>query len=267
MAVVYVKETNPKDIDPTNVQHQLPLNQTYAGIAASATIQEIQADARKDDLEKFRRDSRNFLIESILEIKQRFDLDAAEVLEVVQCISPAKAAARIPPTLAHIFQKLPYLANLLDVKNLDQKWREHSLEKKIKSDLSWDEYWSIIKNATIPTGEPKYPCLVTFVEIIASLPLSNAAVERIFSLLEQVKTDHRTSVKSASLVSLLQCKMALKNSKSSAARLKPGKKILDLASKMKANATDDEAKELRKKFLDISFSKDNDISFSKDNNP
>ena len=187
MAVVYVKETNPKDIDPTNVQHQLPLNQTYAGIAASATIQEIQADARKDDLEKFRRDCRNFLIESILEIKQRFDLDA-EVLEVVQCISPAKAAARIPPTLAHIFQKLPYLANLLDVKKLDQEWREHSLEKKIKSDLSWDEYWSIIKNATIPTGEPKYPCLVTFVEIIASLPFSNAAVERIFSLLKQVKT-------------------------------------------------------------------------------
>lgn len=52
MAVVYVKETNPKDIDPTNVQHQLPLNQTYAGTAASATIQEIQAGARKDDLEK-----------------------------------------------------------------------------------------------------------------------------------------------------------------------------------------------------------------------
>ena len=141
------------------------------------------------------------------------------------------------------------------------------MKKKIKSDLSWDEYWSIIKNATIPTGEPKYPCLVTFVEIIASLPFSNAAVERLFSLLKQVKTDHCTSFGSASLVSLLQCKMALKNSKSSAARLKPGKKILDLASKMKANATDDEAKELRKKFLDISFSKDNDISFSKDNNP
>ena len=139
MAVVYVKETNPKDIDPTNVQHQLPLNQTYAGMAASATIQEIQADARKDDLEKFRRDCRNFLIEGISEIKQRFDLDT-EVLEVVQCISLAKAAARIPPTLAHIFQKLPYLADLLDVKKLDQEWREHSLEKKIKSYLSWDEY-------------------------------------------------------------------------------------------------------------------------------
>ena len=92
-------------------------------------IQEIQADTRKDDLEKFRRDCRNFLIESISEIKQRFDLDT-EVLEVVQCISPAKAASRIPPTLAHIFQKLPYLADLLDVKKPDQEWREHSLEKK-----------------------------------------------------------------------------------------------------------------------------------------
>ena len=54
-----------------------------------------------------------------------------EAHEVVQCISPAKAAVRIPPTLAHIFQKLPYLADILDVKKLDQEWKEHSLEKKI----------------------------------------------------------------------------------------------------------------------------------------
>ena len=47
--------------------------------------------------------------------------------------------------------------------------------------------------------------------------------------------------------------MALKNSKSSAARLKPGKKVLDLASKMKANATDDEAKELQRNFLTFHF--------------
>ena len=99
-------------------------------LLASTTIQGIQAGARKDDLKKFCRDCRNFLIESILQIKQRFDMDT-EAQEVVQCILPAKAAVRIPHTLAHIFQKLPYLADILDVKKLDQEWKEHSLEKKI----------------------------------------------------------------------------------------------------------------------------------------
>ena len=100
------------------------------GLLASTTIQEIQAGARKGDLKKFCWDCRNFLIESIIQIRQRFDMDT-EAHEVVQCISPAKAAVRIPPTLAHIFQKLPYLADILDVNKLDQEWKEHSLEKKI----------------------------------------------------------------------------------------------------------------------------------------
>ncbi len=103
---------------------------------------------------------------------------------IVQCISSAKAAACIPPSLVTIFQKLPYLADVVDVKKLDQEWREHALEEKIKPDLHWDEYWSVIKNATIPTGEPKYLCLTRFVEIIASFPFSNAAVKRTFSLLK-----------------------------------------------------------------------------------
>jgi hypothetical protein len=47
--------------------------------------------------------------------------------------------------------------------------------------------------------------------------------------------------------------MAMKNNKLSAARLTPSKRTLDLASKMKASATDDEANQLRKKFLDESF--------------
>ena len=223
MAVLYVKATKPNDINPTKVQHYLRFDQTYVGLAATATMHKIAAGANKEDVEKYLSDSRNFLSESILQIKQRFDL-ITEVHEIAQRISPVKVATRIPPLLVRIIQMLPYLPNILDVKKLDRECREHSLEEHVKPDLHWDEYWSIIiKNATIPTGEPKYPCLVSFVEIVASLPFSNAAVERTFSLLKQIKADHRTSLKSSSLVSLLQCRMALKNSKSSAALLTPSK--------------------------------------------
>ena len=224
MVVQYVKETNPKDIDPTNVLHHVPQNQTYIGVAATAAIHEIEEEATNEDLERFRSDCKNFLIERILQIKQRFDLDA-EIHAIVQCISPTKAACRTPSSLAQIIQ---YLSDILDVKKLDQEWRDHSLEDKIKSDLHWDEYWTVVKNAKIPTGESKYPCLIKFVEIIASFPFSNVPVERIFSMLKQIKTDHRTSLKFSSLVSLMQCRMAMKNNTLSAARLTPSKRTLEL---------------------------------------
>ena len=95
-----------------------------------------------------------------------------------------------------------------------------------------------------------------FDEILAFFPFSNAAVKRTFSLLKLVKTDHRTSLKSSSLVSLFQCKMAMKNTNVTAASLRPIERVLKFACKMKASATDEKAHELKRKFLDEEFQND-----------
>ena len=126
-------------------------------------------------------------------------------------------------------------------------------EEKLTPDFKWEEYWLVVKDAKISSGEPKYPNLTRFIELVASFPFSNAAVERMFSLLKRIKTDDRTRLKSSSLVSLLHCKLAMKNGNYTAAGLKPTKQVLDLISEMKSNATDGEAKELRKKFLEKLF--------------
>ena len=249
--IQYVKTTAAKSIDPTNDEHHVPLKQVYLGLAASATMQEIEAGARNEDVQLFRNDCKNFLIESVVQIQNRFDSDS-EVLSIVECISPQKANARMPSSLSSIATKLPYLREL-DPHQLDLEWREHSLEEKVSEDLHWDEYWNAIRNTKRPTGEKKYQTLLKFVEILASLPFSNAAVERTFSLLKLIKTSHRSSLKSSSLVSLLQCKMKMKNSNVSAARLVPSDRVLKFASKMKANATDEQALQLKKRFLDEEF--------------
>ena len=134
------------------------------------------------------------------------------------------------------------------------EWRAHCLEDKITPNRQWIEYWALIKSAKYPSGELRYPLLLKFVEILASYPFSNAAVERVFSMLKLVKTDHRSSLKASSLVSLLQCKMAMKKSNLKAASLKPSSLALKLATKLKSNATDAEAQKLKKAFLEESFS-------------
>jgi hypothetical protein len=234
--VQYVKTADAKSIDPTNHEHNVSLKQVYLCIAASATMEEIEAGTRNEDVQQFRNDCKNFLIESVVQIQKRFDSDS-EVLGVVECISPQKASARIPSSLSSIARKLPYLGEL-DLHQLDLEWREHLLEEKVSQNLHWDEYWNAIKNTKRPTGEQKYPTLLKFVEILASHPFSNAAVERTFSLLKLIKTSHRSSLKSSSIVSLLQCKMNMKNGHASAATLVPSEQLLKFASKMKANATD-----------------------------
>ena len=185
MDIRHVKVTNPKDIDPKNVTFHVPLNEVYVGVAATATLDEIKAGTSEEDtdLHNFMINCRNFLIESIEQIQRRFDLDA-EIHDVVQCTLPQKAAARVPASLASVVKKLPYLNTILDTKKLDGEWRQHVFEENLGPDLSWEDYWMNVRNAKLSTGEPKYPNLSRFVEVVASFPFSNAAVERVFSLLK-----------------------------------------------------------------------------------
>jgi hypothetical protein len=74
--IQYVKSTAPKFIDPTEVQHHVPLSQVYVGVAATATMHEIEAGARPEDVQQFRNDCKNFLMESIVQIQTRFDSDS-----------------------------------------------------------------------------------------------------------------------------------------------------------------------------------------------
>jgi hypothetical protein len=66
----------------------------------------------------------------------------------------------------------------------------------------WQHYENILWNESSLGWvlEQKYQTLMKFVEILASFPFSNAAVERTrFSLLKLIKINHCASLKSASL--------------------------------------------------------------------
>ena len=124
MAIEYVKKTAPSQIDSGCSRFHVPLKQVYIGMAATATLHEMEAAGAgtlPQEFEKFRTDCRNFLIESIEQIQKRFDLDA-EILTIVQCILPANAAALIPPSLQPICEKLPYLSECLDTNKLDREF-------------------------------------------------------------------------------------------------------------------------------------------------
>ena len=58
----------------------------------------------------------------------------------------------------------------------------YAMHNKVNCDLSWEEYWTAVRDVKNPTGQPKFPNLIKFVQILATFPSSNAAMERIFRL-------------------------------------------------------------------------------------
>ena len=76
MKLDVMKKTKAEDLDPTDVQQHVPLRQTYLGLGASASLREIKANAKADEVDKFLTTCKDFLIESMLQIKSRFDLNA-----------------------------------------------------------------------------------------------------------------------------------------------------------------------------------------------
>ena len=115
--VQYIKETAPKSIDPTNVQHHLLLNHVYIRLTTTATMTEMDCGAKQEDVQQFRNDCKNFFIESVIQIQKRLDPDS-ELLGMVECILPQKASARIPSSLSDIVRNRPYVSEI-DPSQLD----------------------------------------------------------------------------------------------------------------------------------------------------
>lgn len=98
MVMDYVKNVSSQ-INPKCSCFHVPLKQLYIGMASTATLSEMEVGRTPhQEFEKFCTDCRKFLIESIEQIQKRFDL-GAEILTIVQCISPANAASLTPPSL------------------------------------------------------------------------------------------------------------------------------------------------------------------------
>ena len=92
MKIDIVKATPPNKLNPTDVSQHVPLSGAHVGLGATATLHEIASRTSKEDVHKFLSTCKDFLIESILQIQSRLDIDAP-VHEIFQCLLPSNAAA------------------------------------------------------------------------------------------------------------------------------------------------------------------------------
>ncbi|KAH8032070.1 hypothetical protein HPB51_022910 [Rhipicephalus microplus] len=72
------------------------------------------------------------------------------------------------------------------------------------------EFWRAVAKATNSVGEALFPNLSAMVFALLCLPASNAAVERVFSLVTVTKTDHRNKLTVRNLEMILHVRCGLK---------------------------------------------------------
>ena len=177
--------------------------------------------------------------------RSRFDLSDS-AYKLLEFIFPENAVKCYPPSFQELFVKFPYLTDGADEMLVDAEWRKQALEEssEITEGESSLQFWQNRLNACRFDGKLKYANLKKIIGCVMSLPSSNAAVERLFSVLKLVKTDTRNSLKRESLVGLLHTKEGLRAESCHAHDFSTNTKLSSRLRPVKSNARDNETNQM-----------------------
>ena len=246
-----VRKEDPFIIDIDRVENRVPLQDVYVGILATTTLNELRYDP--SSVLCVKQACQDFLIELIKQIRSRFDMKTP-IFRLVEFLIPSNAVKCSPPSLQELFTTFLYLADVADLVSADLEWRKQSLEESTEfaPDESSIIFWQKWLNTRNVNGSLKYPNLRKIVISMMSLPFSNASVERIFSLLNLIKTQSRNALKRETLVGLMHTHEGMKARNIHAYQMKLDAEFLRMVKGVKSDATDSDVNKFIAKELSVS---------------
>ncbi|KAJ8046684.1 Zinc finger BED domain-containing protein 5 [Holothuria leucospilota] len=198
-AVIMDPKCNIEEIDlgdhSTGVRK--PLKDVIVG---GKCTQKLVSESLGDSESHFRQDACNFLVQLSLQLGSRFEMSDTSTLALTCCVNPAVAVDftdQRPVSLMPLAMKLP---DILDGKNpdsLDDQWLrlpfiKDSLEEAMYpvpfNECPPGTFWTTVKNIKDSEGESIFLDLGQFMCDILTLPLTSAAVERVFAEVNSIKT-------------------------------------------------------------------------------
>lgn len=243
--VAYVRSLNDGSIlsAEIDVQRFVALRQVYLGPWATTFMEEVSGDPA--EIDKVYRSAKEFYLEAIKQVKARFTF-ADPIFNDSAFLLPENAKALNPPSIISIAKRCT--PGFVSYEELDKEWRSHCLLPRLELVTETREYWKIVCEMKNDKGDEKFPNLRVLVSFFFTLPFSNAAVERIFSDLKNVKTDSRNRLGDESTAGLLCTKKGMRRINLSAVEILKDPTVMPKM-KVKANATEAESKELREAAL------------------
>ncbi|KAJ8964073.1 hypothetical protein NQ314_005156 [Rhamnusium bicolor] len=216
MDFVKVKTVNIFHLDHKNPRNFLPNEKLYLGILAHESLQELKKDANFHPkiVDDFYSSYLKFYIRLTSEIKERFTFED-EIFNIVHVLEPKYAQTYEQKSLLNVLQRFSFLYQIVDRQELDNEWRSHALlvhsSLGLDCNLQAEEYWAKVFNLKNAGNSEIYKNLKAVVSLLLILSFSNASVERLFSDLNNVKTDLKNRLKTDTVAAILATKDSIKH--------------------------------------------------------
>ncbi|KAJ8966722.1 hypothetical protein NQ314_003344 [Rhamnusium bicolor] len=153
-------------------------------------------------------------VQLISEIKSRFTFDDS-VFSLLEIVDPSTAQLFETRSLCKVLERFPILKEYVNAQDLDNEWKAHALLDFTKHGLqipfeNAEKYWLKVFSLKNAIDKTLYPNLKVVICFLLILPFSNASVERIFSSLNDIKTDTRVNLDNSTTQAILHTKQGIK---------------------------------------------------------
>ncbi len=110
-------------------------------------------------------------------------------------------------TLAFLESKNSFFPITFEKYLVKLEYREFAIDDTIDPSIDSDaiNFWILISKMKSPMGNLLYKNLATLALQLTSTPVSNADSERVFSLVQRIKTEYRSSLSTETLSALIGC--------------------------------------------------------------
>lgn len=117
------------------------------------------------------------------------------------------------PSIAPLAVSFPLIVRENEVNELDREWRLlRNMDLSEHAGLTASQFWHAVSQMRRGDGSQEFPLLSAFMKNILCLPHSSAAVERVFSQVNLLKTKQRNRLSTDALCGLLHAKRTLTDS-------------------------------------------------------
>ena len=176
---------------------------------------EIDDEKKGDEIiYNLRARCKQFTFSLLKELKNRIS-ENYKILRMIKELSIENATCQLKARLTDLITLPELRANLSndDIDTIEQQWDNISYvkwDKDVVKSKDPEKFWKLVSQYEDASGENPFKDLVAFVKKLLSLPLSNAEVERVFSILALVKDKKRNRMKLPLTNALIRIRFSLK---------------------------------------------------------
>ena len=164
------------------------------------------------------------------QIRHRFDMNEDSLLAKLNVLDPqiSKNPNFSPISIIPLAAHFPQLVPEENLNELDDQWRSYRLSSNqlLIEENVIPRYWSKIGEVQDSFQKAKFGILSDFMKNLTVLPHSSANVERIFSLMNAIKTKQTNSLKTETVKCKLLAKQFIKRKNNTCFTWQPTSKLL-----------------------------------------